>query len=210
MRRIAAAIIIILLITPAFAGDHQDIALSVGHQTYRWPERGISFSYGLNIGLTGRIEMDIWGVSELVPSPFGSNMFGLEIAFALMGARSTASSVAGSGINMLISAGGFYRTDNGGAGPVISYMDRGTIYPRRLTQWLEQLAAEAGIPTQKKTLIAGGNEARTVQTAGAGSEVMGISVACRYLHSQAVTASERDIEDTLRLVRLAVSRAGEL
>lgn len=97
-----------------------------------------------------------------------------------------------------------------GAGPVISYMDRGTIYPRRLTQWLEQLAAEAGIPTQKKTLIAGGNEARTVQTAGAGSEVMGISVACRYLHSQAVTASEQDIEDTLRLVRLAVSRAGEL
>ena len=97
-----------------------------------------------------------------------------------------------------------------GKGPVISYMDRGTIYPRRLTQWLEQLAAEAGIPTQKKTLIAGGNEARTVQTAGAGSEVMGISVACRYLHSQAVTASERDIEDTLRLVRLAVSRAGEL
>ena len=97
-----------------------------------------------------------------------------------------------------------------GAGPVISYMDRGTIYPRRLTRWLEQLAAEAGIPTQKKTLIAGGNEARTVQTAGAGSEVMVISVACRYLHSQAVTASERDIEDTLRLVRLAVSRAGEL
>lgn len=42
---------------------------------------------------------------------------------------------------------------------MISYMDRGTIYPRRLTQWLEQLAAEAGIPTQKKTLIAGGNEA---------------------------------------------------
>ena len=80
MRRIAAAIIIILLITPAFAGDHQDIALSAGHQTYRWPERGISFSYGLNIGLTGRIEMDIWGVSELVPSPFGSNMFGLEPA----------------------------------------------------------------------------------------------------------------------------------
>lgn len=40
---------------------------------------------------------------------------------------------------------------------MISYMDRGTIYPRRLTQWLEQLAAEAGIPTQKKTLIAGGN-----------------------------------------------------
>lgn len=97
-----------------------------------------------------------------------------------------------------------------GSGPVISYMDRGTIYPRRLTRWLEDLAAEAGIPTQKKTLIAGGNEARTVQTAGAGAEVMGISVACRYLHSQAVTASEQDIDNTLALVRLAVSRAGEL
>ena len=97
-----------------------------------------------------------------------------------------------------------------GKGPVISYMDRGTIYPRRLTFWLEELAAEAGIPTQKKTLIAGGNEARTVQTAGAGSEVMGISVACRYLHSQAVVASEQDIADTMRLVRLAVSRVGEL
>ncbi len=111
---------LVLFILPAAAGDTHDLSFSVGQAGYRWPENGISVSYGFSIGLTRRLELDIWGISSLVPVPFSSNMFGAELDFALLGDRSTASKVAGSGINMLIGAGGFYRTDNRGAGPMIS------------------------------------------------------------------------------------------
>lgn len=120
MRRAVIAIMLILLLLPLSAGDHHDISLSIGHGIYRWPEKGISFSYGVNIGLSERWEMDLWGVSELLPIPFSDNMFGIDFSAALLGPRSTASRIAGSGMNTLIGIGGFYRTDNNGAGPMIS------------------------------------------------------------------------------------------
>ena len=120
MRKILILLMLVIASLSLSASDHHDISLSFGHSMYRWPERGISFSYGINIGLSERWEMGLWGISEAVPHPFQSNLFGLDFSYALMGRRSTASKVAGSGINTLISAGGFYRTDNNGAGPIIS------------------------------------------------------------------------------------------
>ena len=121
MRKFFIAVLLVLLsVLPLAAGDYHDVALGFGHQTYKWPEKGISLSYSLSIGLTERMELDIWGSSELVPRPFGSNLLGAELSFALMGPRSTASRVAGSGINTLLSVGGFYRIDNNGAGPMIA------------------------------------------------------------------------------------------
>ncbi|MBO8468884.1 MAG: hypothetical protein IAA72_03765 [Spirochaetes bacterium] len=121
MRKFFIAVLLVLLsVLPLAAGDYHDVALGFGHQTYKWPEKGISLSYSLSIGLTERMELDIWGNSELVPRPFGSNLLGAELSFALMGPRSTASRVAGSGINTLLSVGGFYRIDNNGAGPMIA------------------------------------------------------------------------------------------
>ena len=120
MKRIAVIIMLIVSLGSLHAGDYHDISLSIGHGIYRWPEKGISVSYGINIGLTGRMELGLGGISEAVPSPFASNMLGMELSFSLLGPRSTASKAAGSGISMLLSVGGFYRTDNGGAGPIVS------------------------------------------------------------------------------------------
>ena len=50
-----------------------------------------------------------------------------------------------------------------GKGPVISYMDGGTIYDRELFETLRRLAEERNIPWQTKEYIAGGNDARTIQ-----------------------------------------------
>lgn len=50
-----------------------------------------------------------------------------------------------------------------GRGPVISYMDGGTIYDRGLFEDLRRLAEDNGIPWQTKEYIAGGNDARTIQ-----------------------------------------------
>ena len=119
MKRILIALLLLSsLALPA--ADHHDISLSFGHSMYKWPEKGISFSYGVNIGLSARWEMNIWGISEAVPCPFGSSMFGLDFTCALLGPRSTASKIAGTGLNTLLSIGGFYRTDNNGAGPMVS------------------------------------------------------------------------------------------
>ena len=45
-----------------------------------------------------------------------------------------------------------------GKGPVISYMDGGTIYDRGLFRDLRRLAEENRIPWQTKEYIAGGND----------------------------------------------------
>ena len=119
-RSLIALIIALCMVFTLPAADHHDISLSFGHSMYKWPEKGISFSYGVNIGLSARWEMNIWGISEAVPLPFGSNMFGVDFTCSLLGPRSTASKVAGTGLNMLLSVGGFYRTDNNGAGPIVS------------------------------------------------------------------------------------------
>ena len=50
-----------------------------------------------------------------------------------------------------------------GKGPVISYMDGGTIYDRGLVETLRDLAEDNQIPWQTKEYIAGGNDARTIQ-----------------------------------------------
>ena len=53
MKKILIALLLISsLALPA--ADHHDISLSFGHSMYKWPEKGISFSYGVNIGLSAR------------------------------------------------------------------------------------------------------------------------------------------------------------
>ncbi len=92
-----------------------------------------------------------------------------------------------------------------GKGPVISYMDGGTIYDRKLFETLRRLAEEHGIPWQTKEYIAGGNDARTIQRTKAGVRVAAISAAVRYLHAPASVGSLSDFQNMLRLTRLFLS-----
>ena len=89
-----------------------------------------------------------------------------------------------------------------GKGPVISYMDGGTIYDRSLFEDLRRLAEENGIPWQTKEYIAGGNDARTIQRTKAGVRVAAMSAAVRYLHAPASVGSISDFEHMLTLTRL--------
>lgn len=89
-----------------------------------------------------------------------------------------------------------------GKGPVISYMDGGTIYDRELFDTLRRLSEEKGIPWQTKEYIAGGNDARTIQRSKAGVRVAAVSAAVRYLHAPAGVGSVADFENMLRLTRL--------
>lgn len=89
-----------------------------------------------------------------------------------------------------------------GKGPVISYMDRSTIYDRGLFEDLRRLAEDNGIPWQTKEYLAGGNDARTIQRTKAGVRVAAMSAAVRYLHAPASVGSVADFENMLKLTRL--------
>lgn len=89
-----------------------------------------------------------------------------------------------------------------GKGPVISYMDGGTIYDRGLFEDLRRLAEDNHIPWQTKEYIAGGNDARTIQRTKSGVRVAAISAAVRYLHAPASVGSMADFENMLKLTRL--------
>lgn len=92
-----------------------------------------------------------------------------------------------------------------GRGPVISFMDKGTIYDHTLYRTAVAVATKATLPWQTKELVAGGNESRSFQQAGAGCRVLAVSVPVRYLHSATSVADWDDIENTLSLLRLLVA-----
>ncbi len=97
---------------------------------------------------------------------------------------------------------GHRRVCSPGRGPVISYMDGGTVYDRELFEVLRRLSEENGIPWQTKEYIAGGNDARAVQRTKAGVRVAALSAAVRYLHAPASVGSIADFESMLKLTRL--------
>ena len=89
-----------------------------------------------------------------------------------------------------------------GKGPVLSWMDGGTIYDRALFERLRALAEENGLAWQMKHYVAGGTDARSIQRTKAGVRVAGISAAVRYLHAPNSVCSMSDAEQMLALARL--------
>ncbi len=98
-----------------------------------------------------------------------------------------------------------------GRGPVISWMDGGSIYDRGLFETLRDLAEENGVPWQLKHYLAGGTDAKAIQRSRAGVRVAGISAAVRYLHAPSSVVNLADTEHMLTLARLFVGAvAGQL
>ena len=89
-----------------------------------------------------------------------------------------------------------------GGGPVVSFMDRGTIYPRDLYERITSLAQGGDIPWQTKEGVFGGNDARSYASSAAGAKTAAVSLPVRYLHSPYTLASRKDAEDTRELLDL--------
>ncbi len=87
-----------------------------------------------------------------------------------------------------------------GEGPVISFMDGGTIYNKDFFKLAINAAKDKGIPYQLKQAVAGGNDSSAIQKTGAGCATLAISAPVRYLHTQMAVASLEDIENTKRLL----------
>ena len=69
-----------------------------------------------------------------------------------------------------------------GKGPVVPYMDGGTVYDRELFELLRTLAERGHIPWQTKEFLSGGTDASAIQRTKEGVRVAAISAAVRYLH----------------------------
>ena len=97
-----------------------------------------------------------------------------------------------------------------GKGPVVSYMDGGTVFDRKLYALLWALAEENGIPCQTKEYVSGGNDGRAIQRTKDGIRTAIISAAVRYLHSPSSVAAIRDLEhiETLALRFVEAVAAG--
>lgn len=93
-----------------------------------------------------------------------------------------------------------------GAGPVISYMDRTTIYNKKLYELAFATAREEEIPAQTKTMIAGGNDAGAIHLSKTGVKTIALSVPCRYLHSPSCVIAYADLKNTKRLVKGLMNR----
>lgn len=88
-----------------------------------------------------------------------------------------------------------------GKGPVVPYMDGGTVYDRELFELLRTLAERGHIPWQTKEFLSGGTDASAIQHTKEGVRVAAISAAVRYLHTPSSVASLEDCQNILILAR---------
>ena len=97
-----------------------------------------------------------------------------------------------------------------GKGPVVSFMDRHTMYDKELYRLAFDIAGEEGFPCQTKTMIAGGNDAGAVHISGRGVRTMAVSLPCRYLHSPSCVIDYADLENSYKLVKTLIGRIHEI
>lgn len=97
-----------------------------------------------------------------------------------------------------------------GKGPVVPYMDGGTVYDRELFQLLRDLAEREGIPWQTKEYVSGGTDAGAIQRSRAGVRVAAISAAVRYLHTPSSVASLTDFDNIHRLAERFISAVAQM
>ena len=93
-----------------------------------------------------------------------------------------------------------------GNGPVVSFVDGGTLYDQELYQSIRSIAEEAGIQTQTKNRVAGRNNAASLQFSYTGARVSAISLPCRYIHSPSCFGKMSDIEGMEKLLHILAER----
>ncbi|MBO7395337.1 MAG: M42 family metallopeptidase [Ruminococcus sp.] len=132
----------------------------------------------------------------------GASAFSVAPDFAIVLEATTAADIDG--------VSGAKRVCRLGDGPVISYMDRRTIYDRGLYDLAMDTAKELRICCQTKTKVAGGNDAGAIHISGSGVRTIALSLPCRYLHSASCVIAERDLEPSYKLVKRLSERIHEL
>ena len=88
-----------------------------------------------------------------------------------------------------------------GGGPVLSFMDGGTVYDRELFELLRDTAERHQIPWQTKNYTSGGNDASAIQRSRTGVRVAAVSAPVRYLHAPSSVACCQDFDHMYALAK---------
>lgn len=104
------------------------------------------------------------------------------------------------------SASGDKRVCELGKGPVVSFMDRHTIYDKEMYDFAFDTAKMNNIPCQTKTMVAGGNDAGAIHVSRGGVRTTAVSLPCRYLHSPCCVINKSDFENAYVLTKLLLDR----
>jgi endoglucanase len=94
-----------------------------------------------------------------------------------------------------------------GAGTAIKVLDSSVICNHKIVDFLRRLAKEHDIPFQLEVLPRGGTDTAAIQRSGKGAAVGCLSIPTRYVHSVIEMCHEKDIEATIRLLKLFVESA---
>jgi endoglucanase len=131
-----------------------------------------------------------------------ASAFAVAPDFAIVLESTTAADIDG--------ASGAKRVCEVGKGPVVSFMDRSTMYDKELYRLAFDTAKELDIPCQTKTMVAGGNDAGAIHKSGKGVRTIAVSLPCRYLHSPSSVIEFADMENSYSLVKNLAKRIAEL
>ncbi len=88
-----------------------------------------------------------------------------------------------------------------GGGAAIKIMDHSVLCHREVVARLRQLAAEKKIPAQDDLLKVGGTDAGVIHVSRGGVRTGGVSIPCRYTHSQTELIDLADLEACVKLVQ---------
>lgn len=132
----------------------------------------------------------------------GASAFSVAPDFAVVLEATTAADI--DGVN------GAKKVCSLGEGPVVSFMDRSTVYDKELYSLAFEIAGNEKLPCQTKTMIAGGNDAGAIHISGRGVRTLAVSVPCRYLHSASCVSEMSDLENSYKLVKKLAARIPEL
>lgn len=99
-----------------------------------------------------------------------------------------------------------------GKGIAISFMDRATLYDRKLFDFALKTAKENNISAQIKHAVTGGNNSGAIHLTKGGVKTITLSLPARYIHSPSSVGSLNDFEAMQNLAALLLNKlaAGEL
>ena len=88
-----------------------------------------------------------------------------------------------------------------GDGPAISFMDKATLYDRKLFEAVK----DTGLKYQIKSKVAGGNNSGAIHLAKCGVPTLALSLPCRYIHSPSCVADLNDLDDMFILAQKMIN-----
>jgi len=92
-----------------------------------------------------------------------------------------------------------------GKGTAIKILDGMTICDQRMVHYMKKVAKENKIDWQAEVLPAGGTDTAALQRAGKNGSIAGaISIPCRYLHQVIEMVCEKDVRDSIDLLKASI------